>query len=81
MKPYIITGGTILTFDPARPVIEGEAILVQDGRIIRVAPDAELSLLHYERLDATGKIVMPGLINAHHHFYSTLVTGLGKAAR
>ncbi len=80
MKPYIITGGTILTFDPARPVLTNEAILVQDGRILRVAPDAELSLLHYERLDASGKIVMPGLINAHHHFYSTLVTGLGKAA-
>lgn len=79
MKPYIITGGTILTFAPERPVLHDEAILVQDGRIIRVAPDAELSLLHCERVDASGKIVMPGLINAHHHFYSTLVTGLGKA--
>jgi putative selenium metabolism protein SsnA len=80
MMPYIITGGIILTFDPAAPVLYNQAILVQDGRIIRIAPDAELSLLRYERVDASGKIVMPGLINAHHHFYSTLVTGLGKAA-
>ncbi|HNT52928.1 MAG TPA: putative aminohydrolase SsnA [Candidatus Syntrophosphaera sp.] len=80
MKPYIVSGGTILTFDPARPVLEHHAILVQDGRILRVAQEAEFSLLHYERVDASGLIVMPGLINAHHHFYSTLVTGLGKAA-
>jgi putative selenium metabolism protein SsnA len=31
-------------------------------------------------LDARGKVVMPGLVNAHMHFYSTLVRGLGKAA-
>ncbi|MBW6514588.1 MAG: putative aminohydrolase SsnA [Candidatus Syntrophosphaera sp.] len=80
MKPYIVTGGTILTFDPRDPVLEDQAILVEDGRIIRIAPEAELSLIHCERIDASGKVVMPGLINAHHHFYSTLVTGLGKAA-
>lgn len=80
MNTYIITGGTLLTFDPANPVRENEAILVEDRKIIRIAPEAELSLIHCERIDASGKIVMPGLINAHHHFYSTLVTGLGKAA-
>ncbi len=79
MQPYIITGGTILTFDPQRPVLEDQAIMVEDGRIIRIAPEAEFSLIHCERIDASGKIVMPGLINAHHHFYSTLVTGLGKS--
>jgi len=80
MNSYIITGGTILGFDPANPVIEDHAILVADGKIIRIAPEAEFSLVQCERVDASGKIVMPGLINAHHHFYSTLVTGLGKAA-
>ncbi len=80
MKPYIVTGGTLVTFDPAQPVLENQGILVEDGRIIRIAPVAELSLIQCERMDASGKVVMPGLINAHHHFYSTLVTGLGKAA-
>lgn len=80
MNAYIIHGGTILTFEPANPVLEHHSILVEDGRVIKVAPDAELYLLKHERVDASGKIVMPGLINAHHHFYSTLVTGLGKAA-
>ncbi|MDP2172158.1 MAG: putative aminohydrolase SsnA [Candidatus Cloacimonadaceae bacterium] len=80
MNSYIIVGGTILTFDRKSPVLEHHAVLVADGKILRIAPEAELSLLKYERFDAAGKIVMPGLINAHHHFYSTLVTGLGKSA-
>lgn len=80
MNSYIVTGGTILTFDPANPVIEDHAILIADGKIIRIAPEAEFSLVRCERIDASGKVVMPGLINAHHHFYSTLVTGLGKAS-
>ncbi|HOZ00927.1 MAG TPA: putative aminohydrolase SsnA [Candidatus Syntrophosphaera sp.] len=80
MDQYLIKGGTILTFDPAQPVLENQSLLIDDGRVISIAPEAEFSLLRCERVDASGKIVMPGLINAHHHFYSTLVTGLGKAA-
>ncbi len=80
MNAYIVTGGTILTFDPKAPLLEHHAILVEDGVIIRIAPEAEFSLLRCERIDADGKLILPGLINAHHHFYSTLVTGLGKAA-
>lgn len=80
MQQYIIIGGTILTFDPRNPVLEHHGILIEEGRIIRIAPEAELSLLKCERIDASGMVILPGLINAHHHFYSTLVTGLGKAA-
>lgn len=77
---YILRGGTILSFDPQNPVLQDQAILIADGRILQIAPEAEFSLLQAERIDATDKIIMPGLINAHHHFYSSLVTGLGKAA-
>jgi putative selenium metabolism protein SsnA len=77
---YIIKCGTILTFDPMDPVRHHECILVEGGRIIQIAPEAEFSLIECERIDATDKVVMPGLINSHHHFYSSLVTGLGKAA-
>lgn len=79
MNSYLIKGGTILTFDPNQPLLENQAILVADGKIIRIAPEAEFSLVHCEHFDASGKLILPGLINAHHHFYSTLVTGLGKA--
>lgn len=70
----------ILTFNPDNPVLENQAILVEDGVIKRISPLADFSALECERINVQGKIIMPGLINAHHHFYSTLVTGLGKAA-
>jgi len=80
MNRYLIMGGTILSFDPAKPVLEKHAILVEDDRITGIMPESETADISCERLDMQGKIIMPGLINAHHHFYSTLVTGLGKAA-
>lgn len=77
---YIIKGGTILTFEPDRPIIQDQCLLISDGKILKIAPEAEFSLLQCDRIDAADKVIMPGLINAHHHFYSSLVTGLGKAA-
>lgn len=77
---YLIKTKTLLTFDPAAPVLTDQCILIQDGTIRQIAPEADFASIECERIDATDKLVMPGLINAHHHFYSTLVTGLGKAA-
>jgi len=80
MKNYIIYGADILTFDPAAAYLTGYALKVESGKISRIAPYAELKDEHCESINAEGKILMPGLINAHHHFYSTMVTGFGKAA-
>lgn len=79
MEKYVIHGADIISFDPAQPFLSGYALLVQDGIIARIAPFAELKDELCEFIDASGKIILPGLINAHHHFYSTLITGLGKA--
>ncbi len=74
----LIQNGTLLTFGSPCRVLEGHALLIEDGRIARIAPSIEGP---FDRvLDAKGQIVMPGLVNAHMHFYSTLVRGLGKAA-
>jgi putative selenium metabolism protein SsnA len=40
---------------------------------------AENSCEYDKVIDAKGKVVLPGIINSHMHFYSTLVRGLGKA--
>jgi len=79
MNRYILHGGTILSFDARKTVLTDTAILVEDGRVKQLAPLAVFSDIECERIDVAGRIIMPGLINAHHHFYSTLVTGLGKA--
>ncbi|MDY0152217.1 MAG: putative aminohydrolase SsnA [Candidatus Cloacimonas sp.] len=80
MNRYILLGGPILSFNADNPILENQAILVEDGIIKQIAPIASFTQIECERIDVQGKIIMPGLINAHHHYYSTLVTGLGKAA-
>jgi len=79
MNSFLLAGGIILTFDPNMPVLQDYALLVEDGIISRIAPISEFAGIEIERISASGKVILPGLINAHHHFYSTLVRGLGKA--
>ncbi len=76
----LIQNGTIITFGKSCQVLEDHAILLEGDRIARIAPKAQIQGPFDRVLDASGKVVMPGLINAHMHFYSTLVRGLGKAA-
>jgi len=76
----LITGGTVITMDNNRRVIDGGTILIEGDRIVDVSigpivpppggPDVEV-------IDATGCIVIPGLINAHTHVFQTLMRGLG----
>lgn len=74
----LIQNGTILTFGSPCRVLEGQSLLLEEGRIARIAPSIEGP---FDRvLDAKGQVVMPGFVNAHMHFYSTLVRGLGKAS-
>jgi putative selenium metabolism protein SsnA len=61
-------------------VIDDAAILIRDGRIAAVVPAEGASSLKVdaraERIDGTGKLAIPGLINAHTHLYSSLARGM-----
>lgn len=65
----LITGGDIVTMNPGRDVLLGGSVLIEDDRIIAIGSTTELRGLHpdAERLDATGCVVTPGMINAHQH--------------
>ncbi len=76
----LIQNGTIITFGSQCKVLEDQALLIEGGRIARIAPKESIPGPFDRVLDARGQLVMPGLVNAHMHFYSTLVRGLGKAA-
>jgi 5-methylthioadenosine/S-adenosylhomocysteine deaminase len=68
MPRTLITGGTVLTLNAARDTFVDGAVLVEDGRIAFVGPRA-LSP-HGEvddTLDASGTVVLPGLVNCHTH--------------
>ena len=71
----IVSGGWFV--DPCDGVREGLALTVQGNRITALGPAAEIaSRYHSERhLDATDRIVLPGMINAHTHASATLFRG------
>lgn len=48
-------------------------IVVEDGRIVELVPSAgEPQVAADETFDASRHVVLPGLVNTHHHFYQTL---------
>jgi len=63
----LFRGGTIVTMDPKVPNLSTGDVLVDGGRIAAVGVDLQAD--GADVIDATGSIVMPGLIDAHHHMW------------
>src|SRR5258705_11192743 len=74
----IIAGGTIVTMDATRRIIDNGAIAITDGRIVAVGPRAEIEKAYQPRetIDAKDLVIIPGLINGHTHIPMTLFRGL-----
>lgn len=76
----LIKNGIIITLGEPNKVLYGHSLLIENGLIKKIAPTNSFTGSYDKIIDASGKIVMPGFINAHMHFYSTLVRGYGKVA-
>jgi 5-methylthioadenosine/S-adenosylhomocysteine deaminase len=74
----IVRGGTVVTMDGSRRVIENGGVAIKGGRIVAVDNTAVIDRNYAARevVDATGKVVIPGLINGHTHVPMTLFRGL-----
>jgi cytosine/adenosine deaminase-related metal-dependent hydrolase len=72
---------TLYTCDEHNRVLKGAWILIEDRKIAALgegpAPPGEFDA----RIDLTGSVAMPGLINTHHHFFQTLTRALPRAQR
>jgi len=79
-RNLLIKNGIIVTLGDENRVLYNHALLIQDGLIKTIAPQGSFRGKYAKVIDAKGKVVLPGFINAHMHFYSTMVRGLGKAA-
>jgi putative selenium metabolism protein SsnA len=80
----LVVNGTLLTFGANPRLVENGAIRMQDGTIAEISstPEMRARYPHEDKLDARGKLVMPGLICAHTHFYGLFARGMslgGKA--
>ena len=79
MADILITNGTVITMDKERRVLDGGAVAIEGSRIAAVGATATLRRTHPAPrvIDATRKVVMPGLIDGHAHAGHGLVKTLG----
>jgi 5-methylthioadenosine/S-adenosylhomocysteine deaminase len=68
MASLLITNGLLVTLDEENRFIENGSVYVADGQIVDVGSFPADRYPADRTLDAGGGLVMPGLINAHHHF-------------
>ncbi|MDX1450780.1 MAG: amidohydrolase family protein, partial [Acidimicrobiia bacterium] len=69
----------LVTMDGERREIAGGGLYAEDGWIRQVGPTADLPDTADEVLDASGHLVLPGLVNTHHHLYQTLTRAVPGA--
>jgi 5-methylthioadenosine/S-adenosylhomocysteine deaminase len=74
-RPVVFRGGTVLTMDDARTVLSGDVLVVGE-RIEAVGPSLDVPDGTVE-IDASGGIVMPGMVDTHRHMWQTVMRGYG----
>jgi 8-oxoguanine deaminase len=72
MGTLLIKNAYIVTMDDHQREIPAGGLFIRDGFIEQVGLSKELPSAADEVLDLRGHIVLPGLVNTHHHFYQTL---------
>jgi len=79
----LIKNGFLVTLDPERRVYRDGAVAYEGDRIVAVGKTGALEGEYGSEavIDARGKIVMPGLVNAHNHLYQTLMRGTSDDRR
>ena len=70
----LIRGGHVLSMDPAVGDLPRGDVLIENGAIVAIAPS--LPVEDAEIIDATGHLVLPGLIDTHRHNWQSLVRGI-----
>lgn len=78
-NPFLIWGGTVVTMDKHRRIIENGAVVIRDGKIIAVDTFDVIAKKFpgvTQGVYAKGKLIIPGLINTHTHVPMSLFRGI-----
>lgn len=82
MTRLLIHNGNVLQIDKNQPqasILREHDVLIKDKRIEAVQPSGQVDHSHFDEvIDATGKTVMPGLINTHAHIPMIIFRGLAE---
>lgn len=79
----LIGNGRVITHDIENLYLENGAVFFKDTKIIEVG-ETKILLKKYpdeEFLDVQGKLIMPGLLNTHHHIYSAFARGMASSGK
>lgn len=71
----------LVTMDDERRRIPDGGLFARDGVIEQVGPTADLPASADVILEARGMVVLPGLVNTHHHLYQTLTRAIAQNAK
>ena len=76
----IVANGIVITVDGTRRVLNPGSVAINGTQIVAVDTPAALAARYRsaDTIDATGKVVMPGLINTHTHAAMVMFRGLGN---
>mgnify|MGYP003700784417 CR=1 FL=1 len=79
MSELLLLHGTIVTVDGTRRIIEDGGLAIVDDRIVDIGTADELAQRHEGKkvLDCKGKMLIPGLIDAHGHAGHALIRSIG----
>jgi cytosine/adenosine deaminase-related metal-dependent hydrolase len=75
-RRILIKGGIMLSLDRQVGDFAQADVLIEDGRIRDVRPNIAASPDTVAVVDAANRIVMPGFIDSHHHFYQGILRGI-----
>jgi putative selenium metabolism protein SsnA len=80
MGMFLIGNGKVITRNQDKPIIEKGCIVVEGNKILEVGLTDELKRKYNNLrfIDAKGKLIMPGFINTHMHYYSTFARGMAN---
>ena len=79
----LLYGGTIVTMNESYELLSNGAVAIQNDTIVAVGTTDEIleAFEADEQVECSGKVIMPGLINAHTHVPMTLLRGLNDDLR
>jgi cytosine/adenosine deaminase-related metal-dependent hydrolase len=77
MRSTLIKSATIISMDAGIGDLHTGDVLVENGRIAELRPDIDLGsgAVETEVVGGRGRIIIPGLINAHMHTWQTALRG------
>ncbi len=70
----------LITMDAARRQISDGGLFIRDRAIEQAGPSAELPQVADQVIEARGMVILPGLVNTHHHLYQTLTRCVAQNA-